>query len=40
MIVGNYIGMKLQSGVVEEQNELQKDADLLCGDAIANFKTV
>ena len=40
MTIGNALAMKLQSGLVDEQNDLQKDADLLCGDAIANFKTV
>lgn len=40
MAIGNALGMKLQSGLVSEQNELMKEADLLCGDSITNFKTV
>jgi ATP-binding cassette subfamily B (MDR/TAP) protein 1 len=40
MAIGNALGIKLTSGLVGEQNELQKDANLLCGDAISNFKTV
>lgn len=40
MAIGNALAMKLQSGLVDEQNNLQKDANLLCGDAITNFKTI
>ena len=40
MAVGNALAMKLQTGLVEEQNDSQREANLLCGDAIANFKTV
>jgi hypothetical protein len=40
MIIGNALGMKLQKGLIDEQNDKQKDANLLCGDAIVNFKTV
>lgn len=40
MIIGNALGMKLQTGLVDSQNELMREADLLCGDAIVNFKTV
>lgn len=32
--------MKLSTGLVEEENEALKEANLLCGDAIANYKTV
>jgi ABC-type transport system involved in Fe-S cluster assembly fused permease/ATPase subunit len=34
------LGAKIQTGLVEEQNKKDKDANLLCGDAIINYKTV
>ena len=34
------LGAQIQTGLVAQQNELNKDADLLCGDAIINYKTV
>jgi ATP-binding cassette, subfamily B (MDR/TAP), member 1 len=40
MIIGNKLGIKFQQGLVDEQNELQKEANLLCGDAIINYRTV
>jgi hypothetical protein len=40
MIIGSAMEMKLTKGLVEEQNDILKDANLLCGDAISNFKTV
>ena len=40
MIIGNAIGMKFMSGLTEGTNELTKEANLLCGDAIMNYKTV
>ena len=40
MVIGNILGIKLQTGLTEDQNESMKEADLLCGDAISNFKTV
>lgn len=40
LAVGSAIGMKLSTGLVEEENEALKEANLLCGDAIANYKTV
>jgi ABC-type multidrug transport system fused ATPase/permease subunit len=32
--------MKYMKGLTEDSNELLKEANLLCGDAIVNFKTV
>lgn len=40
MMIGNALNMKLQAGLSEENNEQKKESDLLCGDAINNFKTV
>ena len=40
MTIGKSIQMKLQFGAAQNQNEMQKDANLLCGDAINNYKTV
>lgn len=40
LAIGSAIGMKLSTGLVEEENEALKEANLLCGDAIANYKTV
>lgn len=30
----------MNEGITEQNDELSKEADLLCGDAINNFKTV
>ena len=40
LIVGNALEMKMSSGLTEENNEGQKDANLLCGDSIVNYRTV
>jgi len=40
LIVGGMIQIYFQAGLTEASNELTKEADLLCGDAITNFKTV
>ena len=38
--VASALGAAMQTGLVKDQNELSKNADLLCGDAIVNYKTV
>ena len=40
LIAGNAMQGKLQKGLSQKKNEIMKDANLLCGDAITNFKTV
>jgi hypothetical protein len=40
MIIGNYLGMEFEKGLADNSAELEKEANLLCGDAIINFKTV
>lgn len=40
MTIGNAMGIKFQLGLVDEQNALSKEANLLCGDAIINYRTV
>ena len=40
MVVGSMIQIYFQSGLTDKTNDLTKEADLLSGDAIANFKTV
>lgn len=40
MVIGNAIGMSMMQGLVEDQNENLKEANLICGDSITNFKTV
>lgn len=40
MIIGNYLGMEFQKGLTESAGELMKEANLLCGDAIVNYKTI
>jgi hypothetical protein len=32
--------MKMNTGIAGQTDESAKEADLLCGDAITNFKTV
>jgi ABC-type transport system involved in Fe-S cluster assembly fused permease/ATPase subunit len=38
--VGQILQIKMQVGLTDGANELTKEADLLCGDAIINYKTV
>lgn len=40
MAIGNALEMKFMQGLTEDSNELLKEANLLCGDAIINYKTV
>jgi len=40
LVIGNMIGMKFQNGLTEESSEGLKEANLLCGDSIVNFRTV
>lgn len=40
MVFGNYIGMEFEKGLTGATSEKEKDANLLIGDAINNFKTV
>lgn len=40
LIAGGMIQIYFQAGLTEETNELTKEADLLCGDSIMNYKTV
>lgn len=40
MVLGNYLEMSFYADQTREKNEKDKDANLLCGDAIANYKTV
>ena len=40
MIIGNIMEVKLGKGLVSKKQEILKDADLLCGDAIVNYRTV
>ena len=40
MAVGNALAMKFQAGAGEVNEEELKQAQLLCGDAIVNYKTV
>lgn len=40
MVLGNYIGMEFEKGLDGASSEKEKDANLLIGDAINNFKTV
>ena len=39
-IINNLMNKKFSSGFALETNELTKEADMLCSDAIINFKTV
>jgi ABC-type transport system involved in Fe-S cluster assembly fused permease/ATPase subunit len=40
LIVGGMIQIHFQAGLTGATNELTKEADLLCGDSIVNYKTV
>lgn len=40
MVFGNYIGMEFEKGLTGATSEKEKEANLLIGDAINNFKTV
>jgi len=40
MVIGNMLAMKLQTGLTEETEDGLKEANLLCGDSIVNFRTV
>lgn len=40
MAVGNAIQMQFSKGLTEQQDDLIKDANLLCGDTISNFRTI
>ena len=40
MIVTSAIAAKFQAGLSESSNDFTKEADILCGDAVMNFKTV
>ena len=40
MVVGSAIAMELQKGLTEDSGEKSKDANLLAGDSVINFKTV
>jgi ATP-binding cassette subfamily B (MDR/TAP) protein 1 len=40
MAIGNAMGMEFQRGLTSGTDELNKEANLLCGDAITNYKTV
>jgi len=40
IIAGQYLGFQFQEGLVEVGGDSDKEANLLIGDAINNFKTV
>lgn len=40
MVFGNILGMKFHKGMQDSQGEAIKEANLLCGDSISNYKTV
>lgn len=40
MIIGRVISTKIRFNQSNQEGEEQKDANLLCGDAILNYKTV
>jgi len=40
MAVGNALQMQFSKGLTETQDDIIKDANLLCGDSISNFKTI
>jgi hypothetical protein len=40
MGIGKKVAASAMHGLAKDQGHLQKDADLLCGDAIINFKTI
>ena len=39
-MIGSVMGAKVQKGHTESSGDLNKEANLLCGDAIINFKTI
>lgn len=40
LVVGGALQVYFQAGLTDQTNDLTKEADLLAGDAIGNFKTV
>jgi hypothetical protein len=40
LMLGGLLEMKFQASGSEKTNKLQREANLLCGDAINNFKTI
>ena len=40
MAIGNAMQMQFTKGLTESTNDLIKDANLLCGDTISNFRTI
>ena len=40
LAIGEAMGVEFMNGLTEEQNSLSKEANLLCGDAIINYRTV
>jgi len=40
LIIGGAIQIYFQSGLTDKTNDLAKEAELLSGDAISNYKTV
>ena len=40
LVLGPIIGGKIQKGATEQAGTQTKEANLLCGDAIINFKTI
>jgi len=40
LVMGSVMGAKVQKGFSADKDQLNKEANLLCGDAIINFKTI
>lgn len=40
MLIGNILAQRLQNGMIADSDSGDKEADLLCGDSIVNYKTV
>ena len=40
MVIGNLIAAKVQHGVGQQVGDLAKEANLLAGDAMTNYKTI
>jgi ABC-type transport system involved in Fe-S cluster assembly fused permease/ATPase subunit len=40
MVIGNFIAAKIQHGVQRITGDLAKEANLLAGDAMTNYKTI
>ena len=40
LVIAKLVNFKASKGLGDVQHELMKDADLLCGDAILNYRTV